>query len=750
MLPPVLMPDQRAFGGARQQSLDGDGAHSYLWVGRVVHVDTETMVCSVRLETGNGERHDVPLPAPGGAGPRSWAGTILEPGSKVILGWKRFDQRSFVPYIVEVLSVGTFSARQYEPFSTVDPDDAAEALAQDPGLADDPRLNLGVTRLKARKGYPGDFIASSSSGSDFILDRDVYLTNRAGVELRLRDADQTTVLQTTNEFTSNAAGFYRRGLVKRNGFNLLPDLLTSGEPIPGFVGDVDVQEFFDTSMPETGPYLVEKVPVGSPAHAKLLEFGLIREDGSPTFPNDPAAPFYPFVVTPDGQRVSYVTDGEPEFSFSESDQAFVEDRMELRHTYDGVPAVTEEGDGVQIDQARSNEVLITRVYGTVVGNDAYSESGRSTYKQVLKMKLFDSEDDGSPSAGPRFEPVDTLTGVTEAHTKALAHLLQVNNPTTGVPAYCFGIQKDGRTFLHVAKSKSGTVQDRGKSLDANILGMIKAIVGQDEGSGTSLDAAFQGGVKLQIGSFKNPEDDPEVTPEAVSVDVRFKGKVRTYFDGPQGRDTVLNGSDFRSVSGSCLDVVGGSSVRNVGGVDATEAFSISHNAGFGGYKFKSAGDVDQTTFGKTTRSHALIRISTFLLGDVKLNLAGVDSTTMLSGVVTRTVVAGGIADTVTAGNIALTAVTGNIAMSVATGNIAMSAAAGNVAVSSGAGATTVAGGVSTTVGSATLAQVVAPIVKLGASVVGGVVAGVPGPAGPHLDFLTGLPIFGMPTVTVGP
>lgn len=61
-----------------------------------------------------------------------------------------------------------------------------------------------------------------------------------------------------------------------------------------------------------------------------------------------------------------------------------------------------------------------------------------------------------------------------------------------------------------------------------------------------------------------------------------------------------------------------------------------------------------------------------------------------------------------------------------------------------------ASAVATTVAAGAVAQLVAPLVKLGTTAVGGVVAGVPGPPGPHLDFLTGLPIFGIPNVTVGP
>jgi len=299
---------------------------AYLHAGHIVHVDTETMVCSVRLDSMQGERHDVPIPASGGGGPRSFAGVIPEPGSKVIIGWKRFDAhgRSFAPYILTYLTPGTFMARDYEPFSSTNPTDAANVLQIDPSLATDPRQNLGVIRLKSRKGYPGDYVASSSGGADMILDKDVLLTNRAGNEIRLRDSDQTAILQTRNEFTSNAVGFYRRGLIKRNAFAFLPDLYPlNSSNVPANIISPGTST---TLNPITGEPIDR-----NPAYDTLLGFGLITPTGALNFQdqitpagysvnpeNTPLMPadtntlvFYPPVVTPDGQHISYIVHGEP-------------------------------------------------------------------------------------------------------------------------------------------------------------------------------------------------------------------------------------------------------------------------------------------------------------------------------------------------------------------------------------------------------------------------------------------------------
>lgn len=750
--PPVpVTPDARFPGGARSMSMESEAARSLLWVGRVVHVDVETMVCSIQLESGTGQRFDVPLPGSGGAGPRSWSGNIPEPGARCIIEWHRYSNRDFVPFIVEWITVGTFPARQFEPFSVIDPEDADEVQKVAPDLFFDPALSLGVTRLKLRKAYAGDWMAQASRGGDALLDRDARLSSRAGQEFALRDSDQSSLLLTVNEFVSNAAGTYRRGLIKRNAFNLLPDLAISGFSPSKDSFDAFTDGKLATSTGEDGNplrTLVVKVEPGSAAYDNLLQFGLINPDGTPVeaVGSDPDSLFYPYVVLPDGQRVSFVVMGEHEASFAETDQCYVEDRADLHHTSDGVLAVTEDGDGVQIDPVPP--IFIEDVKGTVVGNDPYTEPGRSLYKQILTMRVFDDPDQQANSNVPKFEPVDTTTSQVEANTKALARLFRVQSPTSS-SQYAFGVTKEGRVFLHVPKSQTGTAQEKGKSIDANILGLIKAVVGTDENTGRSIDLTTTGGIRAEIGAFQD-NSDPQ-NPEQVSIELVLHGKIRTTYAGTQGREQMVGGSDFRSVSGSTLDVVGGNVVRNVGGSEAVEATSVTHNAGAGGYKLKSAGDANQTFLGKTTELYGQIRQSTFALSDTKTMLAGVDAQTVLAGGITRTVVAGsGISDTVAAGNMLSSVGAGNMGFTVGAGNLTATVGAGNLALTAAAGAATYTAGITNSFIAAAVNNLLAPVTKIGVSTVGAAVAGVPGPPSPHIDYVTGLPILGIPTILIGP
>lgn len=742
----VLPPQGLIPGGARQSSQETDFARSLLWVGRVLHVDVETMVCSVQLETGTGVRFDVPLPAPGGAGPRSWSGNIPERGSKCIIQWRRYSERDYAPFITEWMTVGTYSAREFEPSSVIDPADAEEIRRVAPEMFEDPALGLDQVRIKLRKAYSGDYLAQAGDGGEFLLDRDARVSNRAGNELHLRDSDQTAVLQTVNELSNNAAGTYRRGLIRRSSYNLLPDLAISG-----FSPSTDDFDKFTSgklvASADGSRTLVERVEPGSEAYDKLLEFGLINPDGTPVeaVGVNPDDLVYPFVVLPDGQRPSYVVVGEHDQSFAETDQCYVEDRADLRHTSDGVMAVTEDGDGVQIDQVPP--IFIEDVKGTVVGNDPYTEAGRSLYKRILKMRLFDDPDQQSNANAPSFEPVNTTTSQTEADTHALARLLRIQSPTSS-NQFVFGITKEGRAYLHVPKTQTGTVQDRGKSMDVNMLGLLKAVLGADENTGRSLDLRTLGGIRAEIGSF---QDFSTGTPEQVSIDLVLHGKIRTTYAGTQGREQMVGGSDVKTVSGSTVDVVGGDVVRNVGGSEAVEATSITHNIGFGGYKMKSAGDVNRTSLGKTTELYGQLRQSTFALSDTKTMVAGVDSQTVLAGGITRSVLAGsGISDSVAAGNMLSSVGAGNMGMTVGAGNLTATVGAGNLALSAGAGTASMTGGVSASVNSSVIASIGAPVTKIGLSVVGFVVAGIPGPPSPHLDYVTGLPILGIPTVPIGP
>lgn len=746
-----ISPDPYHVGGVKSQSTGAKDAKHALHSGRIVHVDSETMVCSVALDSMRGERQDVPLPAAAGSGPRSWAGVIPEPGSKVIIGWKKWDNRgTYAPYIVEFLSPGVFSAHEYEPFCSVPPEDAAKALEDMPELEDDPHVNMGTIRLKARKGYPGDFIASSSSGSDFILDRDVLLTNRAGNELRLRDSDQTSVLNVRNEFVSNAAGYYKRGLIRRSAFSFLPDLYPlddSGKPA----------KVISPGNPANGVD-ADGFPLDrNPAYNVLHDFGLIKDDGTKNFvdPTDKSSPNYPHVVHADGQHVSYTTHGSASFGFGDTPVGYTEDRFEMRMIDDGVMKVTEEGDGFQIDPPYP--VFIEDVRGTVVGNDFHTEAGRPIYGRVLGMRVFSSAKQRQLADHASLEPVDTVTRLHDMDYAGLARLLRITNPDPECGnQYAFGITKEGRVLCHIPKATHGEADDVGRSVDLNIAGMVKAIVGSAPGQlheNKSVDLRLLGGLDVEIGRFSS-DPNPDVKKGGESIRMELHGGIKTMHHGDPNtgiaKSTTTNGSVLNNTNGSVVDVVTGSVVVDCGSELAYKGQKMTDNVGPGGYSLSCSGDKAETVIGKTQAQYAQICNITHALGKITTHLAGIDATTMLAGAIARTLVAGaGITDTVATGNILQTVGAGNVASTVGAGAWSATCGAGPLALTAGAGPMSLTTSLLASVTAGTIIALTTPITKIGASVAGFAVAGIPGPPGPHLDYLTGIPILGVPTVIIG-
>lgn len=712
--------DPRFPGGFAEQTTSSRDAKAFLWSGTIVHVDNETMVCSIRMNSGHGEYHDVPIPAPGGGGPRSWSGNMPTKGTRVLIGWYKFGFRGHKPYIVEFMTSGILMSRDYEPFASIDPNDVQALLNQYPDFLDNnPGVNFDIIRLKNRKVYAGDWIASSSSGADAILDRDAFLTNRVGNEFRLRDADQTSILQILNEFISNSAGYYRRGLIKRNAFSFLPDLYPANE---------------DGSIPTV-------IATTNPAYNILLSFGLINENGTKNFPDDPNNPFYPHVVTPDGQHIAYVVHGEHDNNFAQTDLCYVEDRSEIRHTSDGIMTVTEEGDGFQVDPPFPT--FIEEVKGTVVGNDFHSEAGRPLYKHVLGMRIFDNINQATLSDGPKLEAVDTIQNLDIIDDIALAKLLRIQSPN-GSNQYAFGITKEGKVLLYIPKTRVGTSEMKGKSVEASIAGLVKMIIGGDENTeNTALDLRLLGGANIEVGRMS----------DGSSIHLKLHGKIRKEHTGNDSsgltNEEVYGGSTSRAISASHMDTIGGNFIENVGAEKVIAASSITHNAGGGGMKQICAGDWGTTVLGKTQSQFGQLMTTTWALGQTGTVLAGVDNKTVLAGSKSTTVVAGSMSDIVTAGSMSSTVATGTMSLNVGAGSLSATVGAGALALTASAGPVSITSSLTNSFTAGIMNILNAPINKIGVAVVGFGVAGVPGPPSPHIDYLTGIPILGISTFIVG-
>jgi hypothetical protein len=707
-----------------------------LWIGRVVHVDVESMRCSITAITGNEQWHDVQIPMSGG-GPRSFSGSIIERGSMVILGWRAFGMYTQHPVIITCLPPGLYPARSYNPVAVADKNQIDALLSKRPELKYDPNLFLDTVRLKNRKAYEGDYIATSKDGSDILLDRDVMLTSRSGMEIRLRDSDQTSVLNTLNDYVSNAAGSYYRGMIRR-GMLSLPQEIYPLSSLTNIPSSYNLRSSGDKRL------FNQSVPKSSPAYDYLKEQNLIDADGFRTHSYEQAELEYPSIVDPAGVRTSYVMQGDIGNNPINSLYAYIEDRRELNHVSDGVISVTEEVDGFQIDQ---KPYYIEDVHGTVVGND-YSGPGRDLYKRILRMNVFDSPKDGSFGVPASLQSLDLSTpdGIELADTMGLARLYRIKSPRTD-NVYSFGVSKEGKVFLSVPKTTTGrTSQDLGQSIDASIAGLVKMNIGRDDNTGLSADVRLQGGMNLEIGRDRNRN----------SLNITLFGPIVWKFlgdDDETSRPTLdwrLGGAANISASSNISTVAGANHLSSAGGRNIAIGSSIEQNAGESGMSIKSLGAANTVILGEASYDHGQSVTCNYAVGKEATTVAGVDKTTVLTGSITRSVVAGtGIDDSVTTGNILTSVVTGLVDTSVTTGSYSVSVKSGALSLAAPVGPVSIQAA-STTISSTSLNLFTAPTTAIGTATVGFAVAGIPSPVpGPHIDYLTGIPILGIPTIAIG-
>jgi hypothetical protein len=416
--------------------------------------------------------------------------------------------------------------------------------------------------------------------------------------------------------------------------------------------------------------------------------------------------------------------------------------------------VTEESDGFQMEKFSP---FIEDVRGTVVGNDPYSEDGRTLYKRVLGLSLFDQASvDWSNSIKPKFFAVDqVLRGTEDSDTKALGRLFRMKCPRNN-NEFVFGVSKEGRVYLHVPSSTGSSPDEKGKSMDIFTGGKIRAAVGLDPSDSVSLDAAFAGGIKATIG--RSILNDNGVPTAGASVDLRLTGPINIAYTGNDqngiASKVTIGGSTYEATSGTKFVSVNGNSAEVIGGDKTTEAERLTVNAGTGGLNTKVSGSVSETILQKKDYKIGLLQTETYGVGRAATHISGSYSETMLAGSIARTVAAGSITDTVTTGNFSQTVGVGNMSISVGTGNMTVAVGAGNLSLTTAAGSATLASTTVTTVAAGTSAQIVAPIVKIGATPgpvgIGNAVAGIPGPPAIHLDYVTGLPLRGLPTIFLGP
>lgn len=779
----------------KQRTSDGRSGMA-LGVARVVTVNYEEHTVTLREVLGSDQefvRNPVPITYPG-AGKRTFVGVMPEEGDYCVIGKiaQETDGRTATPVILAWILPGTWIGHDWlstQPF-------APDEFSMDPK---DSSFVAGVyqrVRHKLRHIEPGNFMASSSQGSDIVLNEDFQAMNRRGCEFILRDPDQAAVTRAQQRFDALCGTRLYSGMVQRDATFLPRKMFSDGV---AWDGSAQFDARSRTPLTEddlrfrgTGvifgaltphPVLTREIggqgarPSGVYFDTNLDPYAFLSKglflSRSATFNDEKVfsdavyggKSYYRVspAQTDDGSRLNAAV------GFGDSANAYTEHRIEVAHTSDGRLPVTEQTDGFDAERLPRNRLdsqdalgqsanapFLEVVYGTVVGNDPFTLQGRTQYGQPLRPVIFDVS--GAPAPA-----MELATNRPESEQAAM--LFRVNPTTvTQDPATFWSVTKDGRFFAAINGPAS-------KEYSAEI--------------------SIQSGLRLSVGGTLKLEPRQGIELSTPSGDSRNNlglnlnsdnGAVRIYGGGnltggsAAARTAPTGGGESDSpsvlVEGRVNTTVKASRriLLETPNVIENRAGSINQQA-LSGVQVK-AGDsysvtstvYNQTTNGKAVYSYHGPKNNLPTSGPTReTTFTGVipgtvDSYTMVQGNRQELFFAGNHSTQVLVGNLTYETLAGIATMraglnefsaNVATG-VSATATVGNVSMSAVAGATLISGQVAVTVKSTgpAILSGQAGVTLGGPGKIGGIVCGS------DLDPLTGLPLvslgMGSPGHNLGP
>lgn len=678
------------------------------------------MKADVKLLTGGGHRLEVDL-TQAMAGPRTFWGGVPEVNSLVVVGFRKIYRNLNDAVILGYLPVGNRTGLRFDPF------DAADRSSMTTEELDTYKALVGpIVRYKRLLMKPGNVGGMSSQGAELRLDKDISMVNRAGDLLELRDAERTLVVQSVHREQSESGVRFTSGPIRRSAHYLPLDVLRDD----GKLKDSSEEYYGRDELQIQGP---GPTPGGP---NKLAD-----NDGNPLEVFNEFKEFPPSVYS-NGRMVYFPVTLRPDLAIDDPESpadAFVENRMELFHTSNLTPEVTEEVDGFTLDPRNP---YIERVYGTIVGNTLNTTRGQRNYAKILKPKLFDDFQSSSPGKFALNE-VSRVSNPDEAHTSAGAFLFRIRPPRgKSDTEFVAAVTKEGKAFLTIPASSSENYSGNTNKVSAevNLEGALKAYLGASAPDRISAHITMEGGLHLDIGR----------DAEGNVITTNFRGAVRQTYtgnpnEGDAAREVEVKGVDKLSVTGAVQRFIQGSRQAIVSGMDQTQCDRRNVNA-FGGYTL-NAGELNTLIAGKSQLNYALVVLENIIAGGkISTILAGGKITTIGAGGLTNTVLGGAVTYAVAAGAFNITVGTGAINATTGAGAIALSTAAGAMSLAA-SGAIALTAGLSLNLSaSAAIAALAASINLGGGGVVGvlGVCRGVPNMPqnAPTLDPITGIPLFG--------
>lgn len=414
---------------SQSPSLRGD-----LGVAQVINVNYEEFFVTLRIIIGNdfeNERVPIPLTFPG-AGTRHFLGAMPTVGDYCVCGWipqdtigtgLRNKKGTMTPVPLAWIPRGAWLGHDWvftSPFTE-------EEYEMSPKQKDELRGIYTQHRHKRLHMRPGDVVASSSKGSDILLNEGVYITNRRANEIRLRDQDQALVVRSQQQFHIMSGARIYGGMVQRDRGILqgaisggsragARQIDTEGNPIKYASSGLSLYDF----APSIGNIGLEN---DLTPDSIMAQQGFILRSGSVYG----GKPMYRVAIDPKNSPIDN--------TLGDTVPTFTEYRIEVNHYSDGLLPVSEQTEGLNEDNDPS---LVEVVYGTVVGN-------------------YNDGDYGVPLVASVF-PTPSVQGIKNKHTLKdhLASLFKVNaldDDGGALEPTFFAVNKDGRVKVSIGGKK---------------------------------------------------------------------------------------------------------------------------------------------------------------------------------------------------------------------------------------------------------------------------------------------------------
>lgn len=741
----------------------------------VTFVDYETLRVSIRTVTGE-EYTKLPfaLTFPG-AGARRFFGAMPDVGDMCIIGYMATSGAQMSPVILAYYVGGTAAGYDWWPTQPFGVDEFPFTNAnreQFAGIVD-------RQRHKLRHMRPGEVVASSSQGSDLVLNEGVLLANRRGNELRLRDQDQAFLVRAVAEFHALAGARVYAGTVQRDA-RLLPSIVVSdgkvydgpqlvdgeGRLIPvtaSTTRSIATQSASGTYIPH--PVFNAGIPMATSDPVSVLRNALIIDERG-YVDRTPAVSR----ATYGGKALFRVAmgGGPSGVSNAASDPdlpTLTEYRVEVSHTTDGTLPVTEQTDGFDADRlpqtdprqatvpssARSpNAAYVEQVIGTVVGNDPYSVRGVTQYGIPLRPVVFDGA-----AANP-----DMASAIGTPLGEHAATMFRVTPPyplDPGLQQTWWSVTKDGRVRASVAgppgthsaevSFQNGVRMAMGsatgqRSLDVDATGRVRihaargdtdANVGIEMSSDAGAIRIYSGGNETSAGPIQRfaPTGGGEGSAPGLTLEARQNVLIKA------GKSVTISAVELNIRDNGRLKLAANDAVETTSSGSVSTTSKVVANTSTGKTTDAFSGPIDSLP------TNGALRETTFAGTPLTGFIGGpADRYTMTYGDRLETFALGNDSTLIATGNISKATTTGAFTASgtgnttvLGPGGAAMTASVGAASLTAAAGAATITGSASTLVTS------VGPTSVRGAAVTLSATGGKVGPivSGADLDPLTGIP-----------